>query len=52
MEVIPYVKDKTTLCIVCNQRIEIENTENEIVFKEAKNVTVDDSVQIIHATCF
>lgn len=29
----------------------MEHTDNDIVLKEAKNVTIDDTVQIIHSAC-
>ena len=49
-EIIPY-SDESTLCVVCSQRIEIEqldNSEEDLVFKDAKNVTIEGKQGIAH----
>jgi len=37
-EVIPY-QDESTLCVICKQRLDIEQQGDELVFKNARAVS-------------
>lgn len=50
-EVIPYNKE-STLCVVCRQRVEIEQRDDDLVFVEGKNVNVEGKNCIAHINCF
>lgn len=46
-EVIPY-NEESTLCVVCRQRIELEQVGDDFVFKEGKHVQIDGQSSIAH----
>ena len=46
-EVSPY-NEESTLCIVCKQRIDIEQLGDDFVFREGKHVNVDGKNCISH----
>ncbi len=51
VQVIPY-SDESTLCVVCKQRIELEQVNDDFVFRDAKNVCVEGKSCISHIQCY
>jgi formaldehyde-activating enzyme involved in methanogenesis len=50
-EVIPY-QDESTLCVICKQRLDIEQQGDELVFKNARAVSTGEGKSgVIHAMC-